>query len=111
MRFPATPGWGPPAAAVAVSLRLDGGWVGGFPCCVCLWHGARAWYLCWCVCCVFVVVVWVWEFLPCVLVCVCVCACVVCGGWFPRLGLAARVGVDVAGVCCGCSLATTGGGS
>ena len=42
---------------------------------------------------------------------VCVCACVVCGGWFPRLGLAAGVGVGVAGVCCGSSLATPGGGS
>ena len=94
--------WVPfPAAAVAVSVGLGG----GFP-----------------VLCVFVVQ----RVLVCVL-CVCgggvgvgvssvcfdvrVCACVVCGGWFPRLGLAAGVGVGVAGVCCGWSLTTPGGGS
>ena len=50
-------------------------------------------------------------------VCVCVCACVVywlfvvAGPCSPRLGLAAGVGVGVAGVCCGWSLATPGGGS
>ena len=37
--------------------------------------------------------------------------CVVCGGWFPWLGLAGGVGVGVAGVCCGWSVATPGGRS
>ena len=84
MRFPAIPGWGPPAAAVAVSVGSGGGRVGGFPGSVCLWDGACAWCLCWCVCCVFVVVVWVRVCLPFVLVCVCVRVwCVVVGfsGW------------------------------
>ena len=97
MGFPATPGWGLPAAVVAVSARL----VGRLP-----------------VMCVFVA----WRVLVCTL-CVCgggvgvgvssvfVGACVVCGGWFPWLGLAAGVGVGVAGVCCGWSLATPGVGS
>ena len=39
------------------------GFVGDFPCCVCLWRGA-----CWCARCVFVVVVWVLVCLPCLLV-------------------------------------------
>ena len=116
MRFPATPGWDPPAAAVAVSVGLGG----GFP-----------------VLCVFVARrVRVVSVLVCVLrvrgvcvgggagvgvssacVCVCVGACVVCwwsmvaGPCFPWLGLAAVVGGGVAGVCCGWSLATPGGGS
>ena len=79
--------------------------------CVFVAWRVRAWCLCWCVCRVFLVVVWVWVCLLCVLVCVCVCGCVVCGGLFPRLGLAAGVGLDVAGACCGWSLATPGGGS
>ena len=92
------------------------GWVGGFPCCVCLWRGACAWCMCLCVFCLFVVsvLVVVRVCLPRVLVCVCVCVCVVCW-WsviacprFPRLGLAAGVRVRVAGVCCGWSLATPG---
>ena len=78
MRFPATPGWGPPAATVGVSFG------GGFLCCVCVWRGVCAWCLCWCVWCVFVVsvlaVVRVWVCLPraFLCVCVCVCVCVVC---------------------------------
>ena len=60
VRLPATPGWGLPAAVVAAFPR---GWVGGFPCCVCLWRGT-----CWRVRCVFVVVVWVWVCRWCVLV-------------------------------------------
>ena len=83
VRFPATPGWGPPAVVVcgsppllagarfragpgwgllAAVMAVSAGFDGGFPCCVCLWRGA-----CWCVCCVFVAVVWVWVCLPCVL--------------------------------------------
>ena len=112
----ATPGCGPGCGSppVLAGVRRPRRWpfpwgvVGGFSCCVCLWRG---WCLCWCVLRVFLVVAWVWVCLPCVLVCVCVCACVVCGGWFPRLGPAAGVGVGVAGVCCGWSLATPGGGS
>ena len=122
MRFPATPGWallqmvvgGPrhswlraPAAAVAVSVGLGGGFLVG---CVFVARRVCVWCLCWCVCPVCVVVAWVWVCLPCVLVCVRVCACVVCGGWFPRLELAAGVGVGAAGVCRGWSLATPGGG-
>ena len=108
LRFPATPGWGPPAAAVAVSVGLGGGFL-----VVCVFVARRvcAWCLCWCVCRVFVTVAWLWVCPPCVLVCVRVCASVACGGWFPRLGLAAGVGVGAAGVCCGWSLATPGGGS
>ena len=93
------------------------GWVGGFPCCVCLWRGACAWYLCLCVFCVFVVSVLVAVRLCLPRVFVCACVCVVCW-WsvvvcprFPRLGLAAGVGVGAAGVCCGWSLATPGEGS
>ena len=48
-QLPATPGWGPPAAAEGVSAG------GGFPRCVCLWRGVCMWCLCWCVWCVFVV--------------------------------------------------------
>ena len=47
-----------------------------------------------------------WVCVLCVFVCVCVCVC----GW-RWLGLADGVGVCVAGVCCGMSLATPGGGS
>ena len=86
-------------------LPFPWGWVGGSPCCVCLWRSACAWCLCWCLC------PGVRVGLSSVCVGVCVCACVVCGGWFPWLGLAAGVGVGVAGVCCGWSLATPGGGS
>ena len=71
--FPATPCWGLPAVAVGVSVG------GGFPCCGCLWRGACAWCLCWCVWCVFVVsvmvVVRLWVCLPRAFVCVCVCVC------------------------------------
>ena len=108
LRFPATPGLCPPAEAAAVSVGLHGGFL-----VVCAFVARRvcAWCLCWCVCRVCVMVAWVWMCLPCVLVCVRVCACVVCGGWFPRLGLVAEVGVGAAGVCRGWSLATPGGGS
>ena len=55
-----------PLLAGVCRLRLwpfPRGWVGGLPCCVCLWRGT-----CWCLHCRFVVVVWVWVCLPCVLV-------------------------------------------
>ena len=97
LRFPATPGWGPPAVAVAVSVGLGGGFL---VVCVFMARCVRAWCLCWCVCRVFVVVAWVWVCLPCVLVCVCVWV----SGW-GRLGFAAGVGVRVVGVCRGWSLA------
>ena len=57
LRFPATPAWGPPAAAVAVSMGLVGGFV---VVCVFVARRVRAWCLCWCVCRVFVVLAWVW---------------------------------------------------
>ena len=97
MRFPATPGWGLPAAVVAVSAGSGG----GFP-----------------VLCVFVArLVLVCAYFVCGggvgvgVSAVCVGACVACGGWFPLLRLAADVGVGVAGLCCGWSLITPGGGS
>ena len=116
MRFPATPGWGPPAVAVAVSVQFGG----GFPV-LCMFVARRV-----CVVSVLVCVLCVRG--VCVgggvglgvssaCVCVCVCACVVCwwlvaaGPCFPQLWLAAGVGVGVAGVCCDWSLATLGGGS
>ena len=104
LRFPAIPGWGLPAAAVAVSVGLGGGYL---VVCVFVARCVRAWCLCWCVCRVLVVVAWVWVCLPCVLVCVCVCGWVC--GW-GRLGLSAGVGVGVVGVCRGWSLAIPGGG-
>ena len=88
LRFPATPGWGPPATAVAVSMGFGGGFL---VVCVFVARCVRAWCLCWCVCFVFLVVAWVWVCLPCVLVCVCVCV---------------RVWLGPAGACrcrgCGC---------
>ena len=63
-------------------------WMGGFPCCECLWRGACAWGPCFCVFGFFVVsvlvVVWVvWGgcvFRVCWCACVCVCGVsVVCG--------------------------------
>ena len=94
--FPATPSWGPPAAAVGVSAG------GGFPCCVCLWRGA-----CWCVRCVFVAVVWVWVCLPCVLARVWRRVAVCFPGWGLLLVLV-WVGVWLVR---GRSLGTPGGGS
>ena len=46
LRFPATPGWGPPAAAVAVSVGLRGGFL---VVCVFVARRVRVWCLCWCV--------------------------------------------------------------
>ena len=95
------------------------GWE-SFPCCVCLWRGACAWCLCWCVCCVFVVsvlkVVRLWVCLPRVFLCVCLCVrgvSVACGcrSLLPPAGAVVAVDGGVAGVCCGWSLATPGGGS
>ena len=63
LRFPATPGWGPPVTALAVTW----GWVGGLSWCVCLWC---------CVCArgvcarVRVVASWWWRGCGCVF-CVC----------------------------------------
>ena len=112
MRFPATPGLGLPAAALGVSVG------GGFPCCLCLWRGVCAWCLCWCVWCVVVVsvlaLVRLWLCLPPALVCVCVCMCgvlVACGCRSLLPPAVAGVGGGVAGVCCGWSLATPGGGT
>ena len=103
LRFPATPGWGPLAAAVAVCVGLGG----GFSWRVCLWRGACARGVCAGAC---VVCSW-WRGCGCVFrVCWCVCVCVWVCGW-GRLGLAAGVGVGVVGVCRGWSLATPGGGS
>ena len=104
LRFPATPGWGPPAAAVAVCV----GWGGGFSWCVCLWRGGCARGVCAGVC---VVCSW-WCRCGCVFrVCWCVCVCARVCGW-GRLGLAAGVGVGVVfAVCRGWSLATPGGDS
>ena len=116
---PATAGCGPGCgsppllAGVRRSRRwlFPWGWVGGFSWCVCLWHGACARGVCAGVCDVCSC----WSpgcgSVFCVCWCVCVCACVVCSGWFPRLMLAAGVGVGVTGVCRGWSLATAGGGS
>ena len=102
LRYPATPGLGPPAVAVAVSVGLGGGFL---VVCVFVAWCVRAWCLCWCVCRVIVVVAWVLVCLPCVLVCVCVCVWVC--GW-GQLGFAAGVGVGVVGVRRGWSLATPG---
>ena len=66
LRFPATPGWGPPAVAVAVSLGLGGGFL---VVCVFVARRLRAWCLWWCVCRVFVVVAWLWVSLPCMFLC------------------------------------------
>ena len=56
---------------------------------MCLWRGAGAWRLCWCVCRVFVVsvslVVRVWVCLPSVFVCLCVRVWFVRGLWLPML--------------------------
>ena len=70
MRFPATPGWGPPAAAVAVSVRLGG----GFPVlCVFVARRVRVVPVLVCVSCVL----WWWCWCGCVFrVCWCVCVCV-----------------------------------
>ena len=46
LQFPATPGWGPPAAAVAVSVGSGGGFL---VVCVFVARRVRAWCLCWCV--------------------------------------------------------------
>ena len=97
VRFPATPGWGLSAALLAVSAGLGG----GFP--VLCVFGARRVLVCALCFCGGGVGVGV----PAVRV----GACVACIGWFPLLRLAAGVGVGVAGVCCGWSLATAGGGS
>ena len=116
MRSPATPGWGPPAAAVAISVRLRG----GFPVlCVFVVQRMRVASVLVCELCVRGVCfgggAGVGVSSACV--CVCVCACVVCwrsvvaGPCFPWLGLAGGAGVGVADVCCGWSLATPGGGS
>ena len=78
LRFPATPGWGPPAAAVGVFVGVGGGssW------CVCLWRGACARGVCAAVC---VVRSWwrrcVCVFRVCWCVCVCVCGCVAGASW------------------------------
>ena len=103
LRFPVTPGWGLPAAAVAVCVGLGG----GFSWCVCSWRGACARGVCAGVC---VVRSW-WRGCGCVFrVFWCVCVCVwVCGRGRP--GLAAVVGVGVVGLCRGWSVATPGGGS
>ena len=66
LQFPATPGWGPPAAAVAVC-------VGFLVMCVFVARCVHAWCLCWCVCRVFVaalvwVLVWVLVWLLCAVV-------------------------------------------
>ena len=117
MRFPATPAWGPPAAVVAVARFRGVGW--GVSRVVCVRGAAPVRRVCACVCFVFS---WClcWSCYRCVFrVCwsVCVCVCVVCWGSavacprFPRLELAAGVGVDVTVVCCGWSFATPGGGS
>ena len=99
MRCPATPGWGPLAAVVAVSAGFGGG------CPVLRVFVARRLHVCVLRVCGGGVGVGV----PCV----CVGACVACGGLFSWLGLDAGVGVGVgvAGVCCGPSFATPGGGS
>ena len=103
LRFGATPGWGPPAAAVAVCVGLGR----GFSWFVCLWRVACARGVCAGVC---VVRSW-WCGCGCVFrVCSCVCVCVWVCGW-GRLGLATGVGVGLVGLCCGWSLVTPGGGS
>ena len=79
LRLSATPGWVPPAAAVAVSVGLGGGFL---VVCVFVARCVRAWCLCWCACRGFVVVVWVWVCLSCVLVCACVCV----GVWLGPAG-------------------------
>ena len=73
MRFPATPGWGPLAAVVAVSA----GFGGGFP--VLRVFAARRVLVCVLCVCGGGVGVGVSS--------VCVGACVACGGLFPWLGL------------------------
>ena len=95
MRFPATPGWGPPAAAVAVLVGLGG----GFPVLFVLVASRVRVVSVLAVCCVFMVsVLVVVGVCVCLLhmsvfVCVCVCVCVVCwwrvvvGPCSPRLGL------------------------
>ena len=115
----ATPGCGPGCGSppLLAGVRRPRRWpfpwgrVGGFSGCVCLWRGACARGVCAGVC---VVCLWWWRGCGCVFCvcwCLCVCACSVCGGCIPWLGLAAGVGVGVAGVCRGSSLATPGGGS
>ena len=136
LRFPATPGLGPLAAVVCGCLPLLGavlvavprhswlgsagrgggrfrgvGWGVSRRVCVCGAARARLVSVLVCVTCVRGGGVGVGVSSVCVGVCVCVCACVVCGGWFPWLGLAAGLGVGVAGVYRGWSLATPGGGS
>ena len=134
LRLPTTPGWGPMAAVCVVAcpswLRVlvavpRHSWLGcagrgggrfrgvgwGVSRDVCVCGAARARGGCAGVC---VVCSWWWcgcgcVFRVCWCPCVCVCACVVCGGCFPWLGLAGGVGVGLAGVCCGWSLATPGG--
>ena len=102
---------------VSVSVELGG----GFPVlCVFVARRVRAVFVLVCVLYVCGVCVGggvgVGVSLACVGVCVCVCACVVCwwyvvaGLCFPRVGLAAGVGVGVVGVCCDWSLATPGRG-
>ena len=90
LRSSPTPGWGPPAAAVAFSVGLGE----GFPVmCVFVARRVRVVSVLVCVSCVRGGSVGVGVSCVYVGVCVCVCACVVCCGWFPRLGLAAGVGV------------------
>ena len=94
MRFPATPGWGPPAVVVcgspprlAGACRLCWGVV-----CVCGVCGCPRWPCC-VVCCVFVVsallVVWcggvAWVCPPRALVCVVACVWCATGPWFAVL--------------------------
>ena len=86
MRFPATPGWGSPAAAVAVSVGLGG----GFPVlCVLVVRRVRVVSVLVCVLCVRGVCVGggagVGVFSACVCVCVCVRVWCVGGLWLPVL--------------------------
>ena len=126
-RFPATPGWGVRwwrcwVGACHSCVRVSGAvprlsWLGSAGRgggCFCGWRAVCVWCLCWCLWCVFVVsvlvVVRAWACLPRAFVCVCVCVCVWCVGG-ARCGAVWCVGGGVAGVCCGWSLATPGGGS
>ena len=128
MRFPATPGWGPPAVMVCGSPPLLAGACRLWWCvsrvgvslvvCVCGAFGCARWPCC-VVCSVFVVsavlVVWCGGAVGVSSACAGVrgCVCVVCrwsAVWCPRpfwFGLLAGVCVVVVGVWCG-SPATSG---